>query len=103
MCAFALTITFGHASLSVTIHFVVVREEWEDFDQIKLLVALASSLFLFWMMFVAKGERKVSYPVSLKLLESLQMILHSLRFPGRASLSSVSKVSIQHCTCVCKH
>ena len=79
--------------MSITIHFIVVQEEWEDYDQVKLSVALASSLFLFWMKFVAKLERKVSSPVGLKLLESLQMVLSSLRFPGRASLLSVSKVS----------
>ena len=66
----------------------------------KLSVALASSLFLFWMKFVAKLEKKVSSPVGLKLLESLQMILCSLRFPGRASLLSVSEVSIHVLECI---
>ena len=66
----------------------------------KLSVALASSLFLFWMKFVAKLERKVSSPVGLKLLESLQMILCSLRFPERASLLSVSEVSIRVLECI---
>ena len=94
MCAFALMVTFGHTHLSIAIHFIVVQEEWEDFDQVRLSVALASCLCLFWMKFVAKCERNVSSPVSLKLLESLQMILCSLRFPGRASLLSVSEVSI---------
>lgn len=78
--------------MRIAVYLVVVQEEWRDFEQVKLAAILVSSLFLFWMEFTAKGN--VAGPISPKLLESFQMILCSLRFPGRACHLSVSKVSM---------